>query len=331
MQGRLEKDRKNYQLVEYKLSLMPEFIKGYYLYLKASNHTSQTCVQYINSIYQYFSFVRWLLPWEVVLDDLTYESVINFLLSIQTKKDKDGSIKETSDAYKRNMWFVLNNFFNYLVSRKMIKHNFMKDIPNVTDHDEERRKNKRIHLTAEDYKKILNVLDREIEEDITKVENKAVILLFMNTGMRRSALEAINISDIDLENRTLIVVDKGNEEHKYVLNDMCIETLREWLKVREYYTDEYDDALFVNKNGHRLPSRTIAEYVLDVTEKALGMRLGPHKLRAGFCSIMYEQTGDIEKVRRMVGHKRVATTQRYIVTDNKEKEEAADIMENLLS
>lgn len=331
MQGRLEKDLKNERSIEYMLhNMLPEFVRGYYMYLKTAGRTSETCICYLRVIHAYFETLKPIITWEVELSDLSYESLVNYFLSIRYTKNNDGTVRETTDGYKRHVWFALKSFFDYLTKRGLIEKNYMDDIPNVADHDEAKRKNKRVRLTADDYKKMLKVLDEEIEDDITKVENKAVILLLMNTGMRKSALESINLSDVDFENHTLTVIDKGNEEHKYKLNQMCIDCLEEWLKVRNFYTDEYTSALFVNKHGFRLSSRTIAEYVMNNTEKALGVRLGPHKLRAGFCSIMYEQTGDIEKVRRMVGHKQVSTTQRYIVTDNKEKEEAAGIMENLL-
>ncbi|MEE3416989.1 MAG: site-specific integrase, partial [Prevotella sp.] len=58
--------------------------------------------------------------------------------------------------------------------------------------------------------------------------------------------------------------------------------------------------------------------------------LSPHKLRSGFCSIMYSKTHDIEFVRRAVGHSNVATTQRYIVTNKDEKKKSAEIMESIL-
>lgn len=331
MQGRLEKDIKNENLIQYNLTWLPHFAEEWYLNLKATGHSSQTCVEYLRKLHAYFNSIKPIFTNEVEAADLTYESVIKYFLSIRIKKDKNGNQSETTDSYKKSVWCCLNSFFSFMVKRGYLTHNFMEDIPNLPNHDEEKIKNKRVRLTADDYKMILEQLDKDIKKDITKTENKAVILLLMNTGMRRNALANINVEDVDVINKKLRVIDKGNEEHLYSLNDMCLDALREWMRVRtHFYIRGYSDALFLNRQGQRLSSTSIANYVYDATEKALGMRLSPHKLRAGFCSIMYEQTGDIEKVRRMVGHKQVSTTQRYIVTDNSEKEEAASIMESLL-
>ena len=332
MKGRLEKDIQNENLIQYNLTWMPKFAEEWYLNLKAAGRSSQTCVEYLRKLHAYFNFIKPIFTYEVETTDLTYESVVKYFLSIQIKKDKKGNQVETTDSYKKAVWCCLNSFFSFMVKRGYLKHNVMEDIPNLPNHDEEKIKNKRVKLTADDYKKVLDQLDKEIKRDITKTENKAAIMLLMNTGMRRSALVCINVEDIDFENKKLKVIDKGNEEHVYSLNNTCIDAINDWMQVRtHFYLRGYSDALFLNRQGHRLSSSAVAKYVYNATEKALGMRLSPHKLRAGFCSIMYEQTGDIEKVRRMVGHKQVSTTQRYIVTDNKEKEEAADIMEILLN
>ena len=89
-------------------------------------------------------------------------------------------------------------------------------------------------------------------------------------------------------------------------------------------------ALFISNVGNRISEAELERMIKDRSKKALGKSFSPHKLRAGFVTIMYEHTHDIEKVRRMVGHSNATTTQRYIVTENQEKEEAASIMENLL-
>ena len=76
--------------------------------------------------------------------------------------------------------------------------------------------------------------------------------------------------------------------------------------------------------------KTLTEIVQKYTGRALGKPLSPHKLRAGYCSILYNKTHDAEFVRRAVGHANVATTQRYIVTKGNERKKAAEIMASIL-
>ena len=97
-----------------------------------------------------------------------------------------------------------------------------------------------------------------------------------------------------------------------------------------YNIRRYTKALFVDKDGDRVTRSTIDNIVNKYTKAALGKPLSPHKLRAGFCSIMYNKTHDIEFVRRAVGHSNISTTQRYIVTSKEEKRKASEIMDKIL-
>ena len=74
---------------------------------------------------------------------------------------------------------------------------------------------------------------------------------------------------------------------------------------------------------------SVKEVVERCTKNALGKKLSPHKLRAGFCSILYKETHDIEFVRRAVGHSDIKTTQRYISVDDTERRKASTIMNNI--
>ena len=157
----------------------------------------------------------------------------------------------------------------------------------------------------------------------------AIMVLFMTTGMRRAALSQIDIDDIS-EDNILRVIDKGNKIQEYYLSDNVITVIAQWMYAREQMKIKDKSALFISKNGTRMTGQAICDVVSKYCEDALGYKMSPHKLRSGFCSIMYKETGDIEKVRRMVGHANISTTQRYIVTDNKERIESSKIMDSKL-
>ena len=109
--------------------------------------------------------------------------------------------------------------------------------------------------------------------------------------------------------------------------------LNVWLQDREQILKmlgKESDALFINYNGDRMSSNNIERMVKRYTKHAIGTPISPHKLRAGFCSILYNETHDLEFVRRAVGHSDISTTQRYVVTDNQESLRANQIMEGKL-
>jgi integrase/recombinase XerD len=166
-----------------------------------------------------------------------------------------------------------------------------------------------------------------------KTRNYAVIRLFITTGMRKTALTSINIEDLDFRNRELHVIDKRDKELVYYLDNEMIKALKEWISVRETIKGN-DNALFLslygNGRGKRMSKDSVDILVKNVCKNAGYHDVTPHQLRASFCSIMYEKTKDIEFVRRSVGHADVATTMRYITTNNDERQKSVNIMSNIL-
>ena len=108
-----------------------------------------------------------------------------------------------------------------------------------------------------------------------------------------------------------------------------MELVNKWLPFRNEIA-RHTNALILSNRGERMTGQGIIAIVKKFAEEGLGYKISPHKLRAGFCSILFEKTHDIEFVRRAVGHEQVVTTQRYIVTDNKERKEASEIIGSFL-
>ena len=158
----------------------------------------------------------------------------------------------------------------------------------------------------------------------------ADFLLYMTTGMRRDALCQINITDIDFKRKEITVVDKGEKTHVYKLTDETLTAISEWLILRNNIKHDPTQAAFITYQGKRITGNSVYNMITDCSRAAFGTPVSPHKLRAGLCSILYEQTHDIEFVRRAIGHSKVTTTQRYIVTNGNEREVASKIIGDLL-
>lgn len=327
MNGRLENDMKLFAKAEKKLAEMPSYCTDWYRSLQASYITASTCRDYVFKVALFLSTINQDLK-KIKAKDITENAVITYMFSIKTK-EKDGKQVETSDSYRNTVWYALNSFLQYLADHKLIEQNYVLQIKKKKNTDLERINQHRIKLTADDFNKMLNSIDsvssRYPERD------KAILILYMSTGMRKTALSSINIEDIDVQNKRLTVIDKGDKKQSYKLYDKELEAISNWLDKRKLFKNAEDtSALFISNIGNRISEAELERMIKERSKKALGRSFSPHKLRAGFVTIMYEQTHDIEKVRRMVGHSNATTTQRYIVTENQEREEAANIMENLL-
>ena len=331
MKGRLEHQLKNDAIIKKTLVDMPEIVSDYY-YAMASSVESTTALLYV-------SYIRKFL--QSISDDvkcidcakIRQSDIARFLFSISTKINKEGTgIESTSASYRRTVFAALKNFFDYLELTKVITNNPMSGLKRPQNTDVVHR----VRLLPEDMNKILEAVK---EENIhkqgscpAKERDRAILLMFMCTGMRESALTEINLEDIDLENETITIIDKRHKTHTYHMASKLKEALEVWLNKRTAFMDGFTSgALFVGRNHERMPSLTIYNLVKKYSKAGLGYEISPHKLRAAFCTTLYEETRDIEFVRDAVGHATVSVTQRYVVKDDSAKIKSASIMNNLLN
>lgn len=320
-----------------KVQKAPDYVQKWYSSLVASDESAETIRDYVNKVIQLLYFVNEDDIKKVNCDDLTEDHVVAFFIS---KKYKviNGEKINTSDSYQISLWHCLNNFFEFLVDRNYIDRNYMTGIKKPKNRDLTRINRERVRVTKEDLNKILEEVEqgtgshkaKEFQK-LTKERDKLIFLLFMTTGMRKTALTEINLCDIDYDNKLLVLTDKGEKEHAYKLNDIVLEVLDEWLKKRETLCEPSEKALFISRYGKRMSGTAVADVTKKYSECVSDYGLSPHKFRSAFCSILYDETGDIEFVRRAVGHSNVATTQRYIVTKEREKEVASNIFQNIFA
>ena len=334
MSGRLDNEIKVEKTINKKLKNMPEYVNSWYIYLTASNKTVTSRNDFINKLNNFLLSINENISL-IKPEDITFESVENYFIKIKTV-NKNGKISYSSDSYKQGIWSCLNNFFEYMVKIKhLYPENYMSMIDRPKNKDLDRINQNRILLTENDFNRILKSVGdcKSFDNNILKNRDMAILLLFMSTGMRREALSEIDIND--LRDNVLTIIDKQNKRHEYILNEITHKYIKRWLSDRDKIINKVlnntnTNALFITRYGNRMSGTSIYNLVSKYCNDALGYKISPHKLRSGFCSIMYKKTGDIEFVRRAVGHSNTVTTQRYIVTNGFEKQKASNIMNDLL-
>ena len=329
MSGRLEHDLKREKLIAKTLRRMPEFMTEWDQNMTACQKSTVTRYQYLMKTELYLKSIK---PNEkdVTLEDLNFHTAQAFFISLNTVKRK-GKIVEASDSQKCTIWSAMQSLFVYLYKRKLVAENPMEMISRPINHDTDRIREKRVLLSANDFKKIVEAVDNDYVCEFRK-RNKAILLLFITTGMRKTALTEIDTRDIDEDAGTLTVIDKRKKTHVYYLGEPTMEAINWWLVERSRYTTpQSGDALFVSKLGKRIGVDSIDDIVAKYTEKALGKPLTPHKLRAGFINVLYKKTHDLDFVCKAVGHSAVTTTARYMDAKGDERQRSRDIMNDLIS
>ena len=164
------------------------------------------------------------------------------------------------------------------------------------------------------------------------IRDKAIILTFLYTGIRNSALRTIDVQDVDLKKKTLVVTDKGEHVRIFDIPDSLCDAIAEWLECRETIMKGYhSQALFVSRRKNRMDSGTVLHIVKRYADKVIDDKnITPHKLRATYGTQLYNKTGDIYFVQECMGHSNPKVTELYIRDKKQNTKRAGDIMDNLL-
>lgn len=145
----------------------------------------------------------------------------------------------------------------------------------------------------------------------------AMFELFYSSGLRLSELNSLDMSDLDLADRALIVrVGKGGKSRVLPIGTKAVLALENWLLERAKITSFDDRALFVTTNGRRLGQRSIELRLSEwCKKKGVQQHIHPHMLRHSFASHLLESSQDLRAVQELLGHSNISTTQIYTHLD----------------
>ena len=152
----------------------------------------------------------------------------------------------------------------------------------------------------------------------------AILMLFLDCGIRRSELVGLNISDV-YEDR-IRVVGKGNKERFVYFGSSCRKAIDAYMAERTKMVLTDNRALFGSRNGnrisvtavHRLVDKALLKAGLDTTQ------FSAHKLRHTAATMMLSGGVDVKTVQEVLGHENLNTTQIYTHIENTELKLAAE-------
>lgn len=149
------------------------------------------------------------------------------------------------------------------------------------------------------------------------VRDVAIFELIYSSGLRLAELVNIDLDDIDLAQKHLVVTGKGNKTRHLPVGGKAVSALQQWLKLRpEYSRDASQKALFLSKQGARISPRNVQQRLRALIQRqALDQHLSPHMLRHSFATHMLESSSDLRAVQELLGHVNIATTQVYTHLD----------------
>lgn len=314
----------------------PQILRDFLTYHETIKGQSQlTISEYYLDLRMFLRFVKLMrndMPIHTRLDDIDIKSVdIAFIRDITTSDifdflsylandrnpapdapSQDLGISAASRARKLSS---IKSFYKYLTVRtKQLQENPVADLeyPKL-------RKSLPKYLTIEESARLLRSVS-----GVNEKRDYAILMLFLNCGIRRSELVGLNMTDV-YEDR-IRVIGKGNKERFVYFGTPCRKAIDAYMAERREKVLTDNRALFGSRNGNRI-SVTAVHRLVEKALKQAGLdstQFSAHKLRHTAATMMLSGGVDVKTVQEVLGHENLNTTQIYTHIENTELKIAAE-------
>jgi len=314
----------------------PHVLKEFLVYHENIKGQSQlTISEYHLDLRMFLRFIKLMrndMPISTSLDDIDIRDIdLKFIENIETADvfdflsylanertingDSPAPEYGISPASRARKLSAIKSFFKYLTVRtKQLQENPVADLeyPKI-------RKSLPKYLTLDQSAALLRSVSGPNEK-----RDYAILMLFLNCGIRRSELVGLNMTDI-YEDR-IRVVGKGNKERFVYFGTACRKAIDAYLPERNKQVLSDNRALFGSRDNnrisvsavHRLVKKALLQAGLDSTQ------FSAHKLRHTAATMMLSGGVDVKTVQEVLGHENLNTTQIYTHIESTELKLAAE-------
>ncbi|WP_062287235.1 tyrosine recombinase XerC [Demequina phytophila] len=169
-------------------------------------------------------------------------------------------------------------------------------------------------LSATDVVTLLDVARTRADDgDAIHLRDWAAVELLYATGMRVGELAGVDLRDVDLDERLIRVVGKGDKERVVPFGVPAARAVTDWLERGRpvLVAPRTDAALLLGRRGQRVDQRQVREAVHELCRLAGVDEVAPHALRHTAATHLLTGGSDLRSVQEVLGHASLATTQRY--------------------
>lgn len=324
MAGRIEKEHEAREKMNKKLSELPEIFTLFYNWMDARDKTYTTMDKYISHTVDFMNFFTKGKRNDTFYKDVTDNDIEKYMVFIR-RRIVNGEEIEVGDEIRAARWSSLNTFFKFLNQKKHIDNNPMLQ----TERPKVKTKHAVTYMTPEEVKSVFDRIEKEARS-MVKNRDMCILAVGLSTGLRVSAITNIDVEDIDFRENTIKVIEKGRKTRFIKFAENLRNIILVWMKDREiYFNGEVTGPLFISQ----LKSRMSVDSVQRIVEKYtnhLPKHITPHKLRSSAAMNLYSNGVGILTIASVLGHENVATTQRYTSAYDEEKENATNILDNMI-
>lgn len=199
----------------------------------------------------------------------------------------------------------LNSYYKFLLKIQSIEFN-----PLIKHKALKVSKKLQIPFSETEITSVLNLIETDSFEGL---RDKLIVELFYSTGMRRTELVNLQLSDVDISQGQLKVLGKRNKERFIPLLSTVIRSYQAYLIERSNLKEVQDSkSLLLTRKGfkiyEKLVYRVIVNYFDTISSK---VKKSPHILRHSFATHLLNNGADLNSVKELLGHSSLASTQVY--------------------
>ena len=270
-------------------------------------------------------FVRTLISRGLSEHTITaYKKDLLQLQEFLAKYFEDGSVKvdQITRLFLRDFlrYLSMNKRNNRTLARKATtmkiffqfceKNNYLKKNPASNLHIPKFEKKLPKCFSEKEMEELLNIPDLSSKFGI---RNRAILELIYSSGLRISEIANCKIGQINLQEKLIRVIGKGNKERIVPISSKAKIAIRNYEKTREQFKSRFsDDSFFLSKSGRPLSPNEIREILsryLNLIAKTKGY--SPHTIRHSFATHLLARGADLRAVQEMLGHANLSTTEIY--------------------
>lgn len=281
-----------YNIIGDNMNNLDKYI-DYLLYEKA--YSKHTILNYKDDILEYLDFLKLE---ELEYENIVYEDLRYYLVYLKdNKKNSNSSIDRKISA--------LRGFYKYLVNLKILEVNPFDIVSGP-------KKEKKLPRYFE-YNELEELFNSVDISSVIGRRDRLILELLYATGVRVSEMVEIKVSDIDISNRNINIIGKGNKERIVKFGEYCLDAINDYLD-NSYNKLNINNInyLFLNSRGSKLTDRGV-RYILDnlIKKTSLNKKISPHMLRHSFATHLLNNGADLLTVQKLLGHESIKATQVY--------------------
>ena len=323
--GRLERELKAEEKIKRKLTGLPLIFTEFYYSLEGEGKSYTTLNNYINHTVDFMNYITGGKPSNIFYENVKGTQINQYMASIR-RKNINGEIVRLGYDIRAARWSSINAFFKFLKSNDYMAVNPMEK----TKRPKIKTEHKVIYLNSDEIKAVLDKIRSEASAKRAS-RDLCIVSLALSTGLRVSAITQIDVDDIDIENNTISVIEKGEKIREIRFGNNLRQLIIDCINDRQKCFSRVEtNALFVSQWGTRMTPQAVRDLVSKYTGNIQGKHITPHKLRASAATNLAANGTSIQAIASILGHENIQTTRRYVEVLDKEKEDAISILDNLI-